>query len=136
MKVFVRAKVKPTEDKNKVKKAILNILPKIKLEYFKEDDYYGYFEGLGNNVEKFKELIRKQAILDTARLILEEGKDENSTKFYLNKQAAFVRNVNFDIDTHGGIFVKISADENEDIDEIIKDIAPRTKHGKIVEGLE
>jgi len=40
--------------------------------------------------------------------------------------------VNFDIDTHGGIFVKILADKNEDIMKIIKDIAPRTKGGVII----
>ncbi|XRO75066.1 RNA-binding domain-containing protein [Methanocaldococcus sp. 28A] len=132
MEVIIKAKVKPTEDKYKVKKAILNIFPRAKLNFIKEDNEFGKWEGKTKNVEKLKELLRSQAILDAARIVLEKGLSNNSTKFYLNKQAAYVSAVNFDIDTHGGIFVKIIADENEDIMKIIKDIAPRTKGGVII----
>ncbi|CAB3289327.1 conserved protein of unknown function [Methanocaldococcus lauensis] len=132
MEVIIKAKVKPTEDKYKVKKAILNIFPKAKLNFVKGEDEFGKWEGVTKNVEKFKEILRRQAILDTARMVLEKGIMESSTKFYLNKQAAYVGTVNFDIDTHGGIFVKIVADKNEDIMKIIKDIAPRTKGGVII----
>ncbi|WP_423792499.1 RNA-binding domain-containing protein [Methanocaldococcus indicus] len=131
MKVYIKTKVKPTENKNKVIKAVKNIFPNIKLEGKKEEELI-ILEGETSNLNKFKEMIRRQAILDTARMILEENLRGNSTTFYLNKQAAYVNNINFDIDTHGGIFVKIVADENEDIKKIIKDIAPRTKHGKII----
>jgi len=130
--VLIRAKVKPTEDKYKVKKAILNIFPKAELNFVEEDNEFGKWEGRAKSVEKLKELLRSQAILDAARMVLENGKTENATKFYLNKQAAYVGAVNFDIDTHGGIFVKIIADESEDIMKIIKDIAPRTKGGVII----
>ncbi|CAB3288333.1 conserved protein of unknown function [Methanocaldococcus lauensis] len=132
MEVIIKAKVKPTEDKYKVKKAILNIFPKAKLNFVKGEDEFGKWEGVTKNVEKFKEILRQQAILDTARMVLEKGIMESSTKFYLNKQAAYVGAVNFDIDTHGGLFVKIVADKNEDIMKIIKDIAPRTKGGVII----
>ncbi|WP_456471515.1 RNA-binding domain-containing protein [Methanocaldococcus sp.] len=125
MKVYIKSKVKPTEDKNKVKRAILNIFPNAKLE-FKDS----YWEGSCKDVEKLKERLRKQAILDTARAVLESGVRENTVTFYLNKQAAYVKAVNFDIDTHGGIFVKI---EDDNIMKVIKDIAPRTKHGVIIE---
>jgi len=128
MKVVIKSKVKPTEDKNKVKKAILNIFPSSKLT-FEEDMWKGY----STDVEKFKKLLRSQAILDAARNVLENGMSEMSTKFYLNKQAAYIGAVNFDIDTHGGIFVKIIADDCEDIEKIIKEIAPRTKGGVIIE---
>ncbi len=132
MEVIIKAKVKPTEDKYKVKKAILNIFPKAKLNFVKGEDEFGKWEGVTKNVDKLKEILRRQAILDTARMVLEKGIIESSTKFYLNKQAAYVGAVNFDIDTHGGIFVKIVADKNEDIMKIIKDIAPRTKGGVII----
>jgi predicted RNA binding protein with dsRBD fold (UPF0201 family) len=132
MEVIIKAKVKPTEDKYKVKKAILNIFPRAKLNFIKEDNEFGKWEGKTKSVEKLKELLRSQAILDAARMVLEKGMTENATKFYLNKQAAYVGAVNFDIDTHGGIFVKILADKNEDIMKIIKDIAPRTKGGVII----
>ena len=132
MEVIIKAKVKPTEDKYKVKKAILNIFPRTKLNFIKEDNEFGKWEGKTRNVEKLKELLRSQAILDAARTVLEKGMTENAVKFYLNKQAAFVGAVNFDIDTHGGIFVKIIADKNEDIMKIVRDIAPRTKGGVII----
>jgi len=132
MEVLIRAKVKPTEDKYKVKKAILNIFPKAELNFVEEDNEFGKWEGRAKSVEKLKELLRSQAILDAARMVLEKGMTENATRFYLNKQAAYVGAVNFDIDTHGGIFVKIIADESEDIMKIIKDIAPRTKGGVII----
>ncbi|MEO2116933.1 MAG: RNA-binding domain-containing protein [Methanocaldococcus sp.] len=132
MEVIIRAKVKPTEDKYKVKKSILNIFPRAKLNFIKEDNEFGRWEGKTKSVDKLKELLRSQAILDAARTVLEKGMSERATKFYLNKQAAYVGAVNFDIDTHGGIFVKIIADENEDIMKIIKDIAPRTKGGVII----
>ncbi|ACX72744.1 Protein of unknown function DUF54 [Methanocaldococcus vulcanius M7] len=128
MKVVIKSKVKPTEDKNKVKKAILNIFPTSKLK-FEEDRWEGY----STDIDNFKKLLRSQAILDAARNVLENGMSEMSTKFYLNKQAAYVGAVNFDIDTHGGIFVKIIADSCEDIEKIIKEIAPRTKGGVIIE---
>ena len=132
MEVIIKAKVKPTEDKYKVKKAILNIFPRTKLNFIKEDNEFGKWEGKTKNVDKLKELLRSQAILDAARTVLEKGMTENAVKFYLNKQAAFVGAVNFDIDTHGGIFVKIIADKNEDIMKIVRDIAPRTKGGVII----
>ena len=132
MEVLIRAKVKPTEDKYKVKKAILNIFTKAELNFVEEDNEFGKWEGKTRNVEKLKELLRSQAILDAARTVLEKGMTENAVKFYLNKQAAFVGAVNFDIDTHGGIFVKIIADKNEDIMKIVRDIAPRTKGGVII----
>ncbi|ACV24371.1 RNA-binding domain-containing protein [Methanocaldococcus fervens] len=132
MEVVIRARVKPTEDKYKVKKAILNIFPRAKLNFIEEDNEFRKWEGKTRNVDRLKELLRSQAILDAARMVLEKGMSEKATKFYLNKQAAYVGAVNFDIDTHGGIFVKILADENEDIMKIIKDIAPRTKGGVII----
>ena len=132
MEVIIKAKVKPTEDKYKVKKAILNIFPRANLNFIKEDNEFGKWEGKTKSVDRLKELLRSQAILDAARTVLEKGMTENAVKFYLNKQAAFVGAVNFDIDTHGGIFVKIIADKNEDIMKIVRDIAPRTKGGVII----
>ncbi|AEF95606.1 RNA-binding domain-containing protein [Methanotorris igneus] len=129
MIVKIKAKVKPTEDKGKVKRAILKIFPKAELEFNEE---YNYWEGETKNVDRFKELLRSQAILDAARVVLEKGIVGDYTKFFINKQAAYVGSLNFDRDVHGGIEVKIIAEENEDLMKIIKDIAPRTKNGVII----
>jgi len=129
MIVKIRTRIKPTEDREKVIRAVKNIFRDAEIEI----DEDNIVTGETRSLKKLKELIRKQAILDAARMILEKGISGNSTRFVLNKQAAYCRVVNFDRDVHGGIDVKVIAEEGEDIRAIVKDIAPRTKDGKIVE---
>ncbi|EHP84149.1 RNA-binding domain-containing protein [Methanotorris formicicus] len=129
MIVKIKAKVKPTEDKEKVKRAILKIFPKVELEFNEE---YSYWEGETKNIDRFKELLRSQAILDAARMVLENGVVGNYTRFFINKQAGYAGNVNFDRDIHGGIEVKIIGEDEDNLMKVIKDIAPRTKNGVII----
>lgn len=129
MIVKIRTRIKPTEDREKVIRAVKNIFRDAEIEIDEDNIVTGETKSL----KKLKELIRKQAILDAARMILEKGISGNSTRFVLNKQAAYCRVVNFDRDVHGGIDVKVIAEEGEDIRAIVKDIAPRTRDGKIVE---
>ena len=129
MIVKIRTRIKPTEDREKVIRAVKNIFRDAEIEI----DEDNIVTGETRSLKKLKELIRKQAILDAARMILEKGISGNSTRFVLNKQAAYCRVVNFDRDVHGGIDVKVIAEEGEDIRAIVKDIAPRTRDGKIVE---
>ena len=127
MIVKIRTRIKPTEDREKVIKAVKNIFRDAKI--FIEGDI---LIAEAKSLKKLKELIRKQAILDAVRMVLERGISGSSTRFVLNKQAAYCGVVNFDRDVHGGIEVKVIAEEGEDIRTIVKDIAPRTKDGKIV----
>ncbi|MBW9224025.1 hypothetical protein KKP90_05575 [Methanothermococcus sp. SCGC AD-155-E23] len=129
MIVKIKTRIKPTEDREKVIRAVKNIFRDAEIEVDEDNIVTGETKSL----KKLKELIRKQAILDAARMILEKGISGNSTRFVLNKQAAYCRVVNFDRDVHGGIDVKVIAEEGEDIRAIVKDIAPRTRDGKIVE---
>ena len=128
MIIKLKSKIKPTEDENKVIKAVKNIFKDAKVVV--EDNQ---LIGEAEDISRFKELLRSQAILDTARMVLEKGIVGNSTKFNINKQAAFAGLVNFDKDIHGGIFVKLIAEEDEDLMKLIKDIAPKTKNGKIID---
>ena len=128
MIIKLKSKIKPTEDKEKVIKAVKNIFKDAKVVV--EDNQ---LIGEAKDISRFKELLRSQAILDTARMVLEKGIVGNSTKFNINKQAAFAGLVNFDKDIHGGIFVKLIAEEDEDLMKLIKDIAPKTKNGKIID---
>jgi len=128
MIVKIRTRIKPTEDRDKVVRAVRNIFRDAKI-FIDEDNL---LIGESKSLKKLKELIRKQAILDAVRMVLERGISGNSTRFVLNKQAAYCGVVNFDRDVHGGIEVKIIAEEGEDIRTIVKDIAPRTKDGKII----
>ena len=128
MIIKLKSKIKPTEDEKKVIKAVKNIFKDAKV-VVEDNQLIGEAEDIG----RFKELLRSQAILDTARMVLEKGIVGNSTKFNINKQAAFAGLVNFDKDIHGGIFVKLIAEEDEDLMKLIKDIAPKTKNGKIID---
>jgi len=128
MIIKLKSKIKPTEDEKKVIKAVKNIFKDARV-VVEDNQLIGEAEDIG----RFKELLRSQAILDTARMVLEKGIVGNSTKFNINKQAAFAGLVNFDKDIHGGIFVKLIAEEDEDLMKLIKDIAPRTKNGRIID---
>ena len=128
MIIKLKSKIKPTEDEKKVIKAVKNIFKDAKVVV--EDNQ---LIGEAEDIDRFKELLRSQAILDTARMVLEKGIVGNSTKFNINKQAAFAGLVNFDKDIHGGIFVKLIAEEDEDLMKLIKDIASRTKNGRIID---
>ena len=129
MIIKIRCKIKPTEDREKVIKAVRNIFRDSKIFI----DENNILMAEARSLKKFKELIRRQAILDAVRVVLEKGIAGKSTRFVLNKQAAYCGVVNVDRDIHGGIEIKIIAEEGEDIRNIVKDIAPRTKDGKIVE---
>jgi len=129
MIIKIKTRIKPTEDREKVIRAVRNIFRDAEILI----DENNILTAEAKSLKKLKELIRRQAILDAARMVLEKGISGNSTRFVLNKQAAYCGVVNFDRDVHGGIDVKIIAEEGEDIRAIVKDIAPRTKDGKIVE---
>ncbi|MBA2852754.1 hypothetical protein HNP89_000691 [Methanococcus maripaludis] len=127
MIIKIKTKVKPTEDENKVLKAVTNIFADAEME-FSENIYLG----VSKDISRFKELLRSQAILDAARNVLERNIVGNATKFHINKQAAYSGILNFDKDVHGGIKLEFVSEDGEDILELIKDIAPRTRDGIII----
>ncbi|RUM34863.1 MAG: hypothetical protein DSY33_01065 [Archaeoglobus sp.] len=88
----VEVKVNPTEDIEKVKKAVENLFPGIELKYSKERST---LRGKTDNLEKFRELLRMQRILDTARTELRKGWKGNESTVFINKQAATVSRINF-----------------------------------------
>lgn len=93
----VEAEVNPTENQEKVKKAITNIVSNPTFKTASE----GYKTILVARAEgrealsTFYNLLRKEMILDTARSVLFKGIDGNCIRFYLNKQVAFVKKISF-----------------------------------------
>jgi len=120
LEVRLSAQLHPTEDKNKIAAAIRNIFPDAKLEGEHE------FAGTASSLETFAELLKKQRIRDAARQTLRRGRTDNSTKFRLNKQVAFVGKVSFSEEIHplGDIEVTIIAD---DLQQVIDRVAPNTR---------
>lgn len=123
--VIVRSPFSPSEDPEKVRKAILNIFPNADLE-----DYPTGFEGTAD-LNTFSKLIRNQKILDSTRSMMTRGWKDGRITLYLNKQVATVGIVSFAEARAilGNIEVVIFDD---DLEELIDIIAPETVDGEEV----
>ncbi len=90
-KIHVFSSINPSEDSEKIREAILNILPcnNIKNEEFSITGDTDNFQSM----EKIYESIHSAQSQRVLQRQLEKHRDRNSTWFYLNKQAAFVERV-------------------------------------------
>ena len=132
MEVTVRvfAQVNPTEIREKVEKAISNFFPfELKLQDFKITGLSG--EGDLESLRTLHLRLREERILDTARSILLNGIEGNTTKFRLNKQVAFTGKLNFPAaeESLGSIHVEISAQNLSELFKVIDWLAPQTIEG-------
>ena len=123
--VKIKCPVKPSEDVEKVRSAILNIFPDAELTL---ND--GLYEGEAS-LDRFSKAIRKQKILDATRAVLITNMRGNTTRMMLNKQVATVGKVSF-TDRRpvlGAIEVTI---EDDNILMLIDRVAPVTVDGEEV----
>jgi len=133
IKTRIEAPLYPTEDFNKVKKAIENIIPGIdcKIEKIGKNTYIvGEIEGV-KGLKLFHQQLREQQILDTARSVLKRSVSGNTIIFYIRKQAAFMGKIHF-CDAYaetplGPITIQITSDDPQ---KIIDWLAPPTKRGQ------
>ncbi len=135
VKVFALAY--PTEVREKVETAIVNLIPvKLLLQDFGVPGLYG--EGNLKSLRKLHQLLREDRILDTARQVFMNGIEGNTIQFKLNKQVAYMGKVNFPAgeESLGSIHVEISAEDKEALMKIIDWFSPRTVDGKPVEEIE
>ncbi|MCS7140397.1 MAG: hypothetical protein N3F04_04810 [Candidatus Nezhaarchaeota archaeon] len=133
MKIIVRAEIRPTEDEEKVRTAVLNVITPSSLK----------IEDLGTGkiliaeaerpkaLERLHQRIRQQQILDSARLMMLRWSSEDKVVFYLHKQAAFMNNITFCLPSResplGPIKVEITG---VDAKSVIDWLAPPTSKGK------
>jgi len=118
--VRISTRCYPTEDRDKVLRAVANLFPDCVLI---GDEL---LQGESSSLEEFAELLRRQRIRDSARSVLRRGLRGDSTSFRVNKQVATVGKVSFSEESHplGDIDVTIS---DEDIMSVIDMIAPDTR---------
>ncbi|WP_456327285.1 AAA family ATPase [Archaeoglobus sp.] len=90
VEIDIETKVNPTEDVDKVVQAVKNIFPDAEITI--EGDT---LKAKAWDLRKFRDLLRRQRILDTARTELLKGKVDNETTVFLNKQTAYIGKVNF-----------------------------------------
>ena len=90
-KVQVSCQINPSEDPSKVETAILNIFPDLEIS-ISDRLLIGKSNGM-NTLSNISESIRSKNTKNIYQRILKKNSNENSTWFYLNKQAAFVNTV-------------------------------------------
>jgi len=117
MRIEVYAKIKPTEDPNKVKKAVQHVFNG-EIIVIDEGDGYRRVEGFSSSVsslERLHNLIRAEQIIAAARSYLYKGLRGNTITFMLHKQAAYAGRISFiDSDREspmGGIRFVIESDD-------------------------
>ena len=117
VQIRVEAEVNQTEDLEKVKTAVENILGSLDLEV--KDKMWGQLltartSGL-EGLTKLSNLLQREQILSAARKVLRKSINNNSITFYLNKQVAYVGHVSFSQQSGesplGPITVKIDCDD-------------------------
>jgi predicted RNA binding protein with dsRBD fold (UPF0201 family) len=95
--VHITTDVNPTEDEEKVKKAINNILynPTFTSEVaFQEHKLVATAQGQ-TSLTNFRNLLRNDRIRDAARKILYRAIRDDKISFYINKQVAYAGHVSF-----------------------------------------
>ena len=90
-KVQVSCQINPSEDPSKVKTAFLNIFPDLEIS-ISDELLIGKSNDV-NTLSNISESIHSKNTKNIYQRILKKNSNENSTWFYLNKQAAFVNTV-------------------------------------------
>ena len=86
--IQVFCEINPSEDAEKIKTAVFNLFPELKIKV-KENAISGNSNDLGL-LSKVLKSIQNRKIKNAFLRILRSNMKDNSTWFYLNKQAAFV----------------------------------------------
>ena len=127
--VHVEVEVNPTEDLEKVKRAVENIFGSLEFEVKSQrrgSSLVAKAKGI-EGLTKLYNLLRRERIRDAARGVLFDGLGEKSIVFYLNKQVAYAGHISFSKPEAesplGPIRVQIRCDNPR---ELIEWLAPKT----------
>jgi predicted RNA binding protein with dsRBD fold (UPF0201 family) len=125
--VRISCPVFPSEDPERVKKAVLNIFPDVVIG---EDN--GRLSAETDTLKHFSEQIRKQKILDTTRSVMMKGRrGDGATVFNMNKQTAYAGKISFVEERTILGTIKVTV-EDENITAFIERLAPQTVEGEEV----
>jgi len=133
----VEAPLNPTEDPEKVLRAIRNLFPKCSPTIARTDERHAKFEGSVARLEdldNLKSLLRQEAIRDAARKLLFKSVSGSSIVVHLNKQAAFAGKASFceryDESPLGPITLTITTENPE---QLIDWLAPSSRSRRQIE---
>ena len=120
-KVQVSCQINPSEDPSKVKTSILNIFPDLEIS-ISDKLLLGKSNGM-NTLSNISESIHSKNTKNIYQRILKKNSNENSTWFYLNKQAAFVNTVSLCNESNESPLGPIKVvSEGNDIENIIQSL--------------
>ena len=122
--VTIRTVVHPTEDPERVRKAICNLFPNVEFN-IEGDELVAQSEELTN----FKNLIRKQKILDVTRSMMWRNRRAGGTLLHINKQVAYVGKISY-IEEDAPLGTMRAFLHAEDVESLMDEIAPRTVDGE------
>ncbi len=127
----VETPVNPTEDPDKVSRAVRNLFPLLSFAIVNLDARRSKLQGSMNGLEgleNLKRILREEAIRDAAHKILWGNISGSSIVAYLNKQAAFAGKASFceryDESPLGPITLTITAPNPE---EVVEWLAPSSR---------
>ncbi len=140
MRITVWVEIRPSEDIEKVKKAVLNLVSPTIINFEKIGDktYLVASAASCRALYKLRDLIKKQEIEDSARLVLTRGIiSEKKIVIHVNKQAAYVGHLSFVTEEKesplGPITIIIETDR---VRQLIDWLAPRTVRGQRIYEVE
>ncbi|MEB3861813.1 MAG: hypothetical protein GSR84_06300 [Desulfurococcales archaeon] len=135
VRVVVEAEVRPTEDPDKVLKAVESFFTPdtVRVEDIGSTRILVAEAGSLRSLEKLHWLLRAERILDAARGMLRRGIQGEKLVFHLHKQAAYVGKLSFVSGDHespmGAIRVTV---EHPDPRQVVDWLAPPTVRGRPV----
>ena len=133
MRVEVWVEVRPTEDEEKVKRALSNVFvyDELRIEESEGKKYIVAFGEGFKSLVKIHDLIKEQGIEDSARLILMRGVENNRVVFHIHKQAAYVGVLSFVTEKNESPLGPITfIVETNDAKRLIDWLAPKTLRGR------
>ena len=133
----VETPLNPTEDPEKVMRAVHNLFPNCSPSVVRSDERHAKLEGAMSRLEdldNLRTLLRQEVIRDAARKILLKNISGSSIVVHLNKQAAFAGKASFcerhDESPLGPVTLTITADDPE---QVIDWLAPSSRRRQEIE---
>ena len=136
MKIIVRTELRPTEDREKVVKALTTFFDPERLWEEEVGDVRIVVgeSKRASSLLKLYHALRRQRILDAARTYLRAGRAGDAVVFYLHKQVAYAGKVSFCSSEYGESPLGAIRFEirTNDPDRFINWLTPRTVNGRPV----
>ena len=133
-RIRVEVEIRPTEDPEKVEKALRNVFEPDKIRIEERSSGYKVLVAESysyRSLIKLHDLIRRERILDAARSMLRKGVMGNMLIFKINKQAALQNRLSFvDTDSESPLGPITFIIETDNPYEVIDWLAPKTSRGR------